>query len=391
MSVLELVNLATKPIAWRGQYQRAAFSLERTLFTVLASPRRTRPPGPRAYRCAKPRQALSDAADPPSTARELGFNPFVPEQNIEGGVRYFSKLLRTMKGWQAPAAQQQKRQTVSRGLIVQSARPPVDFNWVPLSGLSTPGAGPAAARAAAPAGRRFADRVVRRNHKQIGRRLGTVDIGQPIFDYTGAGIGVPRVDQHLQLGRLPALIGDLILSIVANLPGRNDRCCFRPVALTPSICRVPNDSSVALLTGCGPPMRPCVTVIPTLVRRATKPAAAMRGTRRAVRVIGYFRSVAAVPSPGSGFTVIVGRSPRRHSTHPVRGWSAHGVRAPARFPEESCRRALLDACAVTEHLRDGRGRVGRERRVGDHWTGHHIVRHCPSQRLDIESFNRART
>ncbi len=30
----------------------------------------------------------------PSTARELGVNPFVPEQNIEGGVRYFSQLLR---------------------------------------------------------------------------------------------------------------------------------------------------------------------------------------------------------------------------------------------------------------------------------------------------------
>ena len=30
----------------------------------------------------------------PMTARELGVNPFVPEQNIEGGVRYFSQLLR---------------------------------------------------------------------------------------------------------------------------------------------------------------------------------------------------------------------------------------------------------------------------------------------------------
>jgi hypothetical protein len=28
----------------------------------------------------------------PSTARELGVNPFVPEQNIEGGVRYLSQL-----------------------------------------------------------------------------------------------------------------------------------------------------------------------------------------------------------------------------------------------------------------------------------------------------------
>lgn len=28
----------------------------------------------------------------PTTARELGVNPFVPEQNIEGGVRYFSQL-----------------------------------------------------------------------------------------------------------------------------------------------------------------------------------------------------------------------------------------------------------------------------------------------------------
>jgi soluble lytic murein transglycosylase-like protein len=30
----------------------------------------------------------------PMTARELGVDPFVPEQNIEGGVRYFSQLLK---------------------------------------------------------------------------------------------------------------------------------------------------------------------------------------------------------------------------------------------------------------------------------------------------------
>jgi soluble lytic murein transglycosylase-like protein len=30
----------------------------------------------------------------PMTARELGVNPFVPEQNIEGGVRYFSQLMK---------------------------------------------------------------------------------------------------------------------------------------------------------------------------------------------------------------------------------------------------------------------------------------------------------
>jgi hypothetical protein len=34
----------------------------------------------------------------PSTARELGVNPWVPEQNIEGGVRYFSQLLKTFGG-----------------------------------------------------------------------------------------------------------------------------------------------------------------------------------------------------------------------------------------------------------------------------------------------------
>ena len=34
----------------------------------------------------------------PSTARELGVNPFVPEQNIEGGVRYFSQLLKMFGG-----------------------------------------------------------------------------------------------------------------------------------------------------------------------------------------------------------------------------------------------------------------------------------------------------
>lgn len=30
----------------------------------------------------------------PATARELGVNPLVPEQNIEGGVRYFAQMLR---------------------------------------------------------------------------------------------------------------------------------------------------------------------------------------------------------------------------------------------------------------------------------------------------------
>jgi soluble lytic murein transglycosylase-like protein len=34
----------------------------------------------------------------PMTARELGVNPWVPEQNIEGGVRYFSQLLRMFGG-----------------------------------------------------------------------------------------------------------------------------------------------------------------------------------------------------------------------------------------------------------------------------------------------------
>jgi hypothetical protein len=34
----------------------------------------------------------------PSTARELGVNPFAPEQNIEGGVRYFSQLLKMFGG-----------------------------------------------------------------------------------------------------------------------------------------------------------------------------------------------------------------------------------------------------------------------------------------------------
>lgn len=34
----------------------------------------------------------------PMTARELGVDPFVPEQNIEGGVRYFSELLRMFGG-----------------------------------------------------------------------------------------------------------------------------------------------------------------------------------------------------------------------------------------------------------------------------------------------------
>ncbi len=34
----------------------------------------------------------------PMTARELGVDPFVPEQNIEGGVRYFSQLLKMFGG-----------------------------------------------------------------------------------------------------------------------------------------------------------------------------------------------------------------------------------------------------------------------------------------------------
>jgi soluble lytic murein transglycosylase-like protein len=34
----------------------------------------------------------------PMTAHELGVDPFVPEQNIEGGVRYFSQLLRMFGG-----------------------------------------------------------------------------------------------------------------------------------------------------------------------------------------------------------------------------------------------------------------------------------------------------
>ena len=34
----------------------------------------------------------------PMTARELGVDPFVPEQNIEGGVRYFSQLLKIFGG-----------------------------------------------------------------------------------------------------------------------------------------------------------------------------------------------------------------------------------------------------------------------------------------------------
>ena len=34
----------------------------------------------------------------PATARELGVDPHVPEQNIEGGVRYFSEQLKTFGG-----------------------------------------------------------------------------------------------------------------------------------------------------------------------------------------------------------------------------------------------------------------------------------------------------
>jgi soluble lytic murein transglycosylase-like protein len=34
----------------------------------------------------------------PMTARELGVNPYVPEQNIEGGVRYFAQMLQLFGG-----------------------------------------------------------------------------------------------------------------------------------------------------------------------------------------------------------------------------------------------------------------------------------------------------
>ena len=34
----------------------------------------------------------------PATARELGVDPFVPEQNIEGGVRYFAEQLKAFRG-----------------------------------------------------------------------------------------------------------------------------------------------------------------------------------------------------------------------------------------------------------------------------------------------------
>jgi soluble lytic murein transglycosylase-like protein len=34
----------------------------------------------------------------PATARELGVDPFVPEQNIEGGVRYFAEQLKAFGG-----------------------------------------------------------------------------------------------------------------------------------------------------------------------------------------------------------------------------------------------------------------------------------------------------
>ncbi len=34
----------------------------------------------------------------PSTARELGVDPYIPEQNIEGGVRYFAEQLRNFGG-----------------------------------------------------------------------------------------------------------------------------------------------------------------------------------------------------------------------------------------------------------------------------------------------------
>jgi len=34
----------------------------------------------------------------PATARDLGVNPFIPAQNLEGGVRYFSHLLREFGG-----------------------------------------------------------------------------------------------------------------------------------------------------------------------------------------------------------------------------------------------------------------------------------------------------
>ena len=52
----------------------------------------------------------------PMTARELGVNPFVPEQNIEGGVRYFSQLLKMFGGIRARARGLQRRSRVRAAL-----------------------------------------------------------------------------------------------------------------------------------------------------------------------------------------------------------------------------------------------------------------------------------
>src|SRR6476469_1283309 len=69
---------------------------------------------------------------------------------------------------------------------------------------------------------RLAHRVVGRNHEQVRRRLVAVDVGQLVLDDAGARIGVARVHQHPQRGRLPPLAGDLDGPVVADLPDRND-------------------------------------------------------------------------------------------------------------------------------------------------------------------------
>ena len=74
-------------------------SAVRRLYQALARQRPTMTEGERVESAFNP-AARSDAGAislmrlMPATAQELGVNPFVPEQNIEGGVRYFSQMLR---------------------------------------------------------------------------------------------------------------------------------------------------------------------------------------------------------------------------------------------------------------------------------------------------------
>src|SRR6185436_10563360 len=67
------------------------------------------------------------------------------------------------------------------------------------------------------------DLVVGRDHEQRAVRLGADNVLQPVDRLAGARIGVPREDEHAELGRLPLFGGDGDRLLVADLPGGDRR------------------------------------------------------------------------------------------------------------------------------------------------------------------------